>query len=146
MKKIQVLYGAMPCPLANKYRIFGGASCPRRTCLRSPKRLRRGQKSALQPRYFIPPPPTDPCFSKNYRHCHYSVGQSSPLVCAPNQTMQTQTLSFLFSIICFNAVLLSTPKFTEFPLSFLFSNLIFYSFSFLPYRASTASCSLILSP
>jgi len=57
MKKIQVLYGAMPCPLANKYRIFGGASCPRRTCLRSPKRLRRGQKSALQTRYFIPPPP-----------------------------------------------------------------------------------------
>ena len=73
---------------------------------------------------------------------HCFVCQSSPLVSAPNQTTQTHTLPFFFSVVCFNALLLSTPKFAEFSLSFwFFSSLIFYSFSFSPCRASTASCS-----
>lgn len=73
-------------------------------------------------------PSTDPCYSSNYQHCHYSVDQSSPLVCAPNKTMQTHNLPFLFSIVCFNAFLLSTPKFTvsSFFLVFQFNFLLIF--------------------
>ena len=119
--------------------------CLGRRSRSSPRRLRRGQKCALQRPNFTNPQ-TGVIREITSSVIHYFVCQSSPLVSAPNEIMQVHNLTFCFYSVCFNTVLSSTPKFSEFSLSSFF-NLFLYAFSFLPNRASTSSYgSLSLSP